>query len=356
MKGERLTHPSGRRSVHYKRACLVAILLFAGIPLKATAQVSYSVIDLGALDIGGYPVSAVVANDINDAGIVVGFSSVATPAGDEVAHAFRWQSNKMSDLGTLGGSSSTAYALNRRGEIVGSSLLAGDTQSSAVLWSRGRPSEIGGDAGNDINSISQIAGAVFVNVDIHAALWSGGQIIDLGTLGGDFSNGAAINDSGQVVGVSSKLVAGGGYINRGFTWANGSMTEIGPFGGDGPSSANDINNAGVIVGGASTSSNGFHALRRVGQDMTDLGTLGGDFSTALSINALGDIVGISLTAAGEIHPFVWSNGTMEDLTALVPPVSGWQLREAHAINRKGQIVGTGFRNGQQRAFLLTPNP
>ncbi len=42
------------------------------------------------------------------------------------------------------------------------------------------------------------------------------------------------------------------------------------------------------------------------------------------------------------------------LNELVVNGSGWYLSYVAAINDAGQIVGTGFHNGQQRAFLLTP--
>jgi probable HAF family extracellular repeat protein len=34
---------------------------------------------------------------------------------------------------------------------------------------------------------------------------------------------------------------------------------------------------------------------------------------------------------------------------------GWVVTEARDINESGQIVGTGWRNGEQRGFLLTPS-
>jgi hypothetical protein len=34
----------------------------------------------------------------------------------------------------------------------------------------------------------------------------------------------------------------------------------------------------------------------------------------------------------------------------------WVLSEAHAINKAGQIAGTGYLNGVETAFLLTPPP
>jgi uncharacterized membrane protein len=45
--------------------------------------------------------------------------------------------------------------------------------------------------------------------------------------------------------------------------------------------------------------------------ITDLGTLGGDFSEASSINALGDVAGDSCVDldCSELHPFVWMHAT-----------------------------------------------
>ena len=47
--------------------------------------------------------------------------------------------------------------------------------------------------------------------------------------------------------------------------------------------------------------------------MTDLGTLGGDSSTAHSINNLGVIVGYSYNPAGDFLGFTYQNGTMTAL-------------------------------------------
>ena len=52
-------------------------------------------------------------------------------------------------------------------------------------------------------------------------------------------------------------------------------------------------------------------------DMQDLGTLGGDYSHALGINDLGQVVGRSLTSTGAIRPFLWTaEGGMADLGTL----------------------------------------
>ena len=67
--------------------------------------------DLGTL--GGWSSAAVA---INDRGQIVGTSVTKTKNGDgdPVSHAFLWQNGKMRDLGTLGGWSSAAVAINDR--------------------------------------------------------------------------------------------------------------------------------------------------------------------------------------------------------------------------------------------------
>jgi probable HAF family extracellular repeat protein len=91
--------------------------------------------------------------------------------------------------------------------------------------------------------------------------------------------------------------------------------------------------------------------------MTDLGTLGGDYSWAYSINASGQVVGWAQVDQVIGHAFLCSNGIMIDLNDLIDPSLGWELDEAHATNNNGQIVGYGVNpSGQTHAFLLTPVP
>jgi probable HAF family extracellular repeat protein len=90
--------------------------------------------------------------------------------------------------------------------------------------------------------------------------------------------------------------------------------------------------------------------------MTDLDTLGGTLSIASAINNHGQIVGIYVIAAGDAdsHDFVWQNGVMYDLDALLPANSGWVMQSySNDINDNYQITGTGLYNGQKRAFLIS---
>ena len=90
-----------------------------GSPSLAQADAgAYTVVDLGTL--GGTPAFA-YALAINSTGQVVGASTL--PSGE--LHAFLWDKGVMTDLGTLGGNSSTAFGINNAGQVVGTSATAG---------------------------------------------------------------------------------------------------------------------------------------------------------------------------------------------------------------------------------------
>jgi probable HAF family extracellular repeat protein len=50
--------------------------------------------------------------------------------------------------------------------------------------------------------------------------------------------------------------------------------------------------------------------------ITDLGTLGGTYSSANAINNVGQVTGTSTNAHGEYRAFLWRKGTMIDLGTL----------------------------------------
>lgn len=264
------------------------------------------------------------ANGINSSGQVVGWSAAILPDGAFTQHAFfKTATGTMLDLGTLGGSTAAATAINNSGQVVG--------WSAAILP----------------------GGAV----EQHAFLWTApGGLRDLGTLGGD-SWAYGINGSGQVVGAAANVSPGGTLVQHAFLWtAAGGLQDLGTLGGDN-SSANAINDSGLIVGFSNTGGGQQHAfLRTAGGSMQDLGDLGGGASGANGINSSGQVVGWSLAAGGIRHALVWTaTGGMQDLNNLVanPPAKDF-LSDARAINARGQIIGT-TNNG--KAFLLTPiNP
>ena len=88
------------------------------------AAPSYTVIDLGTFG----TVQSAEAFELNDIGQVVGYAA---------GRAFLWENGAKTDLGTLGGPSATANALNEAGQIVGHSTFATGSPSRAVLWHNG---------------------------------------------------------------------------------------------------------------------------------------------------------------------------------------------------------------------------
>ena len=312
-----------------------------------------SLIDLGTL--GG---DESYGYGINDTGQVTGWALATS-----FFHAFRWTDidgegdadpGEMVDLGTLDGNSSGAHAVNANGQVAG--------------WSQ-----------------KKVPLGAFTFQYEHAFLWSDlndnnasdpGEMIDLGTLSGNSqhkSYGYGMNDLGAVVGKSQSSTSS----DHAFYWYDtdgnytadaGEMIDLGTLGGS-TSQANDVNNAGQVVGSANNGSQTMAALWSDtggdGPDSTDilgLGDLGGGWSEAKAINDGGIVVGSSWTGLpGDdgAHAFLHrDSGTgMEDLNDLIDPASGWILQEAWGINDAGAIVGFGKNSSiaaSYQAFLMLP--
>jgi probable HAF family extracellular repeat protein len=253
----------------------------------------------------------------------------------------------MQDLGTLlGDSSSYAYGINNATsshgvQVVGESDSASG-QRRAFLWTQNGGmiplGTLGGtsSSANGINDAGQGTGQAWLNGDsvIHAFLLTQGatdgvpgnrQMKDLGTLGGNFSSGHAINFGGQIAGES---LPKSDTEHNGFRWA--------------PSTPNGTTGK-----------------------MTNLGTvnLGSSIkqSGAYGINDVGDVVGwTGEDMINSAHAFYWpGSGSMKDLNSLVPANTGFAwLDNAYGINHNGLIVGTGRLESPlgpyEHAVLLTP--
>lgn len=193
-----------------------------------------------------------------------------------------------------------------------------------------------------INNAGQVVGTR----NNHAYLWSPSGGIDLGTLGGASSSGAALNRFGEVTG--GALTASG--EEHAFIYSKGVMTDLGVIGGGGMTRGTAINDLGQVAGIFHAPGTSWGAFVRQDGRLRDIGNLGGESVWATGINNAGRVVGSSL-GRSEFHPpqtaFIYENGVM---TALNYSPSG--SNTANAVNQAGQITGMDW-HGPDSAYLYT---
>jgi probable HAF family extracellular repeat protein len=313
---------------------LAAITFFAALalPLVSSAQEEknehhhYKLFDVGTF---GGP-EGLFSNPgnrvINNRGTATGDSDTSVP--DPyfpncfydcfVDHGFMWKDGVTTDLGTLpGGLSSFPVEVNNGG------LIVGQSQNGSIDPLTGTP-------------------------EVRSVLWRKGQIIDLGTLGGNASNASAINDRGQVVGAATNAT-------------------LDPF-ASAPQGACKVLPSTLSCSGSTFSFNSLfsnsttetHAVLWQHGFMLDLGTLGGPDSTAWFTNDCGEVAGWSYnsfvanpsTGTPTVDPFLWSpdDGKMTDLGSL-----GGTFGAPFFLNNRGQVVGISNLPGDTVAhpFLWT---
>ena len=283
------------------------------------------------------------------------------------------------DLGTLGGANAYAAAVSAGGRVAGCAET-GSGEIHAFVWQGGRMTDLGRGAeaaGNScalaVNDRGLAAGRASTG---ELVLWEGTAARSLG-IRGDIGD---MNDAGTVVGARAE-----GGSTRAFVYASGVLTELGEPGTR--SEATAVNARGQVVGGA----NGRAFLYESGV-LNDLGTLGGNMSVARAINSGGEIVGqaanefgqptpfihrgtmqalpgpsyssaVAISASGKVagsgegvYGYVIAGGAVTRLSELPAVVAkGWRKLEPTAMNDRGWIVGTAENaSGDLRAFLLVP--
>jgi probable HAF family extracellular repeat protein len=259
-----------------------------------------------------------------------------------VCRGFVWEGGVMTALPTLGGTHGYAASVNNQGQIVGwaetpvhDPTCESPTQVlqfRAVLWEpkQNRQTELPpfpGDstsAATAINERGQVVG-ISGECDIavgrfsarHAVLWEDGKVTDLTNLGGTtWHTPTAINNLGDIVGFSNPAVPGdlaGEFLVRAFLWTRGG---------------------------------GMQSLGRLPGDST---------SQARGINSRRQVVGVSTSFEGISRAFLW-DGTMRNLNELVEPGFADSLVAAQDINEAGHITGTlvELSTGKTLPFVAVP--
>ena len=347
------------RSVFIATAAVAALFsLGHGVRAAGTAAI-YSVRDVGTL--GGERTTPM---GINNRGAVVGFSDTA----DGLTRGFLYGSGSLVDLGTLGGDESIAYRINDDGMIVGRAQDASGRFHAFVTTMNGSVIELSsldpradGDYGAalGINGAGDVVG-YYTTAGEHMTarnrvfLYRDFVVRDVGTFGAEDGVVVAINDAGSMAGFFSFQPHADYAQHSSFLLTAGKLVPIGSLGGQ-LTTARDLNNRQEVVGDGDTGGGDHQAFLFAGGQLRNLGTLpDGRQSAAYAINNRGDIVGFSDDRSGSARAIIISGGVMRDLNALIAPDSGWVLTHARDINDAGAIVGSGWFNGEQRGFLLTP--
>ena len=223
--------------------------------------------------------------------------------------------------GAPGAATSIGGAVNNAGDVLGAALYPSKTNPklsafSVVFWKSGAKAEtlgfLGGNSANPINInnkdqlIANVTG--LGSPSNHVVIWTNGITTKLANLGADGSDGADINDSGEVVGDTTYSTG----VMHGVVWTNGKAIDVGALSGTKYSSLSDVNNSGLAVG------------------------------TSFS----------NISTPGKAA--LWDGSKLIDLNTLLPAHPGITLTEGLDINNSGEILAAGLLNGKAMDFLLKP--
>ena len=153
------------------------------------------------------------ASAINNAGQIVGRTKTKNSA--EGNRAFIWQGGKMADLNELipphvEWMLEAAIDINESGQIACDAIAYSYRQAHVLLYHKGSVTDLGtlggtSSSANGINNKGHVVGMSSIGGDYRdprrAFLWDGKAMINLGTLGG-LSCARAINSHGHIVGLS----------------------------------------------------------------------------------------------------------------------------------------------------------
>lgn len=348
------------------RAIALAVLTIAASQAHAT---NYTFSDLGTVAIAA--TTPIAIGGINNLGHVVGIRGTDSTLAE--GKAVKWNGTAWSELGNIpGGTTSIALAINDQGQSSGYiSHEPNQDLLEPVRWeSDGSVTPLQHLSASSwfsrpeaINASGQTSGYGFTD-HFQAAHWdASGNVHLLSSLPGGLETFVQdMNDAGEMVG--DAYTNNGDFDPAAYWDANGNAFELHTLSGNtGNGWATAINNLGQIVG-LTTDANGnmqatywnsYSAQPELLQPLTGLsGAVAGD------INDVGQILGWAYDSDNKGHILLWdhNNGTTSDLTSLLPAglaAAGWSIGTyLDQINNTGQIIGGLSNNGLHASFLLTP--
>ena len=308
------------------RLTVFALTVLAGLCGRTYAQSGQNVlIDLGP---------GTRAYGINASGQVTGCVSIAAGG----THAFLYAAGSLTDLGTLGGSSSCGLAINTSGQITGYTDTPADRH--AFLYANGMMTDLSAVSGMPttsglaINSAGDVVGAApqFGGTSV-AILYSHGVVTNLFPLNQDYVGSVAtvINDSGVIAGYTTGPCGILCPMYQPFTIENGVTTYLPPppgFDGDvfDPLIAG-INDAGQMVAWGEDPAGFYHGSVYSNGTPVDLGRN----TTAYAINSSGEVIGNSNVARlglgnADVGVFIYNAGATTDLN--LPGVNPTGINDA----------------------------
>ncbi len=316
----------------------------------------YSATEIPEAGAGNFgTVSNIIGSGINNKGEVSGTITFYPGGGDHFQQAFIYAGGVSTGISFDQGSAGNA--INNNGQITGTTnefISNGFGPGHAFLYSYSDSTEVDLDLGMSgresvglaINSAGDITGFLSTGycsgefiptclAPFHAFIYQGSGLVDIGTLGGTYSEGTGINDQNEIAGVSSVT---GSSLNHLFLYAKGHMSDLGTVAGQSIVNAL-INNRGEIVGSATASNFIFrgHSFEKI--PLTPAG-----------LNNEGHIAGSYPAANGSSHASLYKDGRLIDLNDLVDPSLTF-LTVANGISDNGKIVAKGL-NGH--LYVLTP--
>lgn len=351
-------------------------------------------------------------NGINDWGLVAGFSN---RDGDTARRAVAWFGGRAFDLGTLGGTNSSAAwsGLSNRGVIVGISQIdAPQTRTDGwscrqffpapdrakflcvgAVWEWGRPRALPTPAGRNsfatsANNRRQVVGWMEtsesdatcrnpIDRGFRAVQWDlpRGGVFDLPPLGDDTASAAtAVSESGLVVGISGDCdqSVGRHSARHAVRWDRGRVESLGTFASTTWNTPTALTAGGDIIVGFANSAgaspdapvlrawlwsrrNDLGCTKLPGSHLCDLGTLDeGGSAEAWGVNERGQVVGTACSPSGTCRAFIWERGSMRDVNELKGDYPH-HLFNAMSINERGQITGRAQTSTGFEAIVATPS-